>query len=100
MACPLCHGKGVVPRGVHDHYAPLLHQFNQGHCEGCGHELPLPQDPGSLATDERSRMEQFFHGGPLFCDDCYEKAATCDDCGWHIPPDRVAEHQRQIHTDA
>src|SRR5205823_8036386 len=24
MECPLCHGKGVVPRGVHDHYAPLL----------------------------------------------------------------------------
>ena len=21
MACPLCNGKGVVPRGVHDHYA-------------------------------------------------------------------------------
>ena len=23
-ACPLCNGKGVVPRGVHDHYVPLL----------------------------------------------------------------------------
>src|SRR6476659_4391606 len=26
MACPLCNGKGVVPRGVHDHYAPLIKQ--------------------------------------------------------------------------
>src|SRR5207247_1394270 len=99
MACPLCNGKGVVPRGVHDHYAPLLSKFNQSHCEGCGDELPLPQDAGSLGADDRSRLDQFFHGGPLFCDGCYEKAATCNDCGWHIPPDQVAEHHRQAHTD-
>ena len=28
VACPLCQGKGVVPRGVHDHYAPLLTRFS------------------------------------------------------------------------
>src|ERR1700757_726363 len=32
MACPLCNGKGVVPRGVHDHYAMLLAQFNSRNC--------------------------------------------------------------------
>ena len=36
VACPLCNGKGVVPRGVHDHYAALLNQMNRRHCEGCG----------------------------------------------------------------
>jgi hypothetical protein len=99
MACPLCHGKGVVPRGVHDHYAALLQEFNRGHCDGCGNELPLPQEPDELNADDRARLEQFFHGGPLFCDGCYEKAPACDDCGWHIPSDRVDEHHRQAHHD-
>jgi hypothetical protein len=99
MACPLCNGKGVVPRGVHDHYAGLLDQLNRRHCEGCGNELPLPRDPGDLAPDDHARLEQFFHGGPLYCDPCYDKAAACDDCGWHIASDHVAEHQRTAHTE-
>src|SRR6516164_10701431 len=48
VACPLCNGSGVVPRGVHDHYAPLLTRFNSRHCDGCGDNLPLPKDPGDL----------------------------------------------------
>src|SRR5918911_609289 len=100
MACPLCNGKGVVPRGVHDHYASLLREFNHRNCDGCGDDLPLPQESGDLDAETRARLEQFFHGGPLFCDDCYDKAPTCDDCGWHIPSDRVAEHYRQAHRPA
>jgi hypothetical protein len=99
MACPLCNGKGVVPRGVHDHYAPLVSRFNHRNCEGCGDDMRLPQDPGELAAEDRARLEQFFHGGPLYCDGCYDKAPTCDDCGWHIAPDRVAEHHRAAHTE-
>ena len=99
MACPLCNGKGTVPRGMHDHYAPLISKMNQGHCDGCGDEMPLPRDPGDLTQEDHERLEQFFHGGPLYCDPCYDKAATCDDCGWHIAPERVAEHHRQAHTD-
>jgi hypothetical protein len=100
MACPLCNGVGVVPRGVHDHYAALMRQFNSRQCAGCGDELPLPRDPGDLTRDDRARLEQFFHGGPLYCDGCYEKAPTCDDCGWHIAPNLVAEHHRQAHEEA
>ena len=99
MACPLCNGKGVIPRGLHDHYAPLLAQLQSRHCDGCGHELPLPRD-GDLSHEDRSRLEQFFHGGPLYCDGCYEKAPTCDDCGWHIAPERVAEHHRKVHHES
>ena len=99
VACPLCNGKGVVPRGVHDHYAPLLARFSSRSCDGCGHELNLPLDPGELDSESRARLEQFFLGGPLYCDGCYEKAPTCDDCGWHINPDRVAEHLRTAHHD-
>jgi hypothetical protein len=99
MACPLCNGKGVVPRGVHDHYAPLIQKMNHRHCDGCGNELPLPRESGELAPEEQNRLAQFFHGGPLFCDPCYDKAPPCDDCGWHIAPDRVEEHHRQAHTE-
>ena len=54
-------------------------------------------DPGALAREDRERLEQFFHGGPLYCDGCYDKAPACDDCGWHIAEDRAEEHQRQAH---
>jgi hypothetical protein len=99
MACPLCNGKGVVPRGVHDHYAPLLKEFSSRSCDSCGHQLNLPLDSGELDDEARSRLEQFFLGGPLYCDGCYEKAPSCDDCGWHITADRVAEHHRLAHHD-
>jgi len=98
MACPLCNGTGVVPRGLHDHFAPLISQLSLRHCDGCGDELPLPREPGDLAPDDRARLEQFFGGGPFYCDGCYDKAPTCNDCGWHIAPNQVAEHQREAHT--
>ncbi len=98
MECPLCNGAGVVSRGVHDHYASLLGSFNSRDCDGCGSKLPLPRDAGELAPEDRDRLEQFFHGGPLYCDDCYDKAPTCDDCGWHIDKEHVAEH-RHVHAD-
>lgn len=98
-ACPLCNGKGVVPRAVHDHYAPLIAAEFSHKCDGCGDELALPRDPAELSRDDRGRLEQFFHGGPLYCDGCYEKAPECDDCDWHIAPERVAEHHRKAHRD-
>ena len=99
MACPLCNGIGVVSRGVHDHYAPLLKDLASRQCDGCGDKLPVPADPGALALEDRQRLEQFFHGGPLYCDPCYDKAEACDDCGWHIAPELVKEHQRTAHLE-
>ena len=97
--CPLCHGKGVVPRGLHDHFAPVISQHTARSCEGCGDELNLPLDPGDLDDETRERLEQFFLGGPLYCNGCFDKAPSCDDCGWHITPDRAAEHLRKAHRD-
>jgi hypothetical protein len=99
VACPLCLGRGVVPRGVHDHYAPLVAKYNSRDCDGCGDSLHLPLDGGDLSDDDRTRLEQFFLGGPLYCNGCFNKAPSCDDCGWHIKPDRVAEHHRKVHRD-
>jgi hypothetical protein len=100
MACPLCRGKGTVPRGVHDHYAPLVAQHSSRNCEGCGHEEAFPLDPGNLDEENRARLEQFFLGGPLYCDGCYEKAPSCEDCGMHITPERADEHLRTAHKES
>ena len=99
MACPLCTGTGVVPKGINDHYAPLLTKHNVRRCDGCGDKQTLPRDRGDLDSEAQARLEQFFHGGPYYCDGCYDKAPTCDDCGWHIAPDRAAEHHRVAHTE-
>ncbi len=99
VACPLCLGKGVVPRGVHDHFAPLLRQLSSRSCDGCGHTLELPVDSAELKDEDRARLEQFFLGGPLYCDGCFDKAPTCNDCGWHVDTMRFAEHHRQVHHD-
>ena len=97
VACPLCKGKGVVPRGIHDHFAPLLAEMNARSCEGCGNELHLPLESTELSDEERARLEQFFLGGPLYCDGCYTKTPSCEDCGWHIPAEQIAEHHRKVH---
>ncbi|MBY0231970.1 MAG: hypothetical protein K2W96_22025 [Gemmataceae bacterium] len=98
-ACPLCAGKGVVPRGVHDHYAPLIKANAQHPCDHCGDPLDLPTDPGVLGEDDRARLEQFFRGGPLYCDPCYDKAPSCGDCDMHIDPGQAADHLRKAHHD-
>jgi hypothetical protein len=98
MACPLCNGRGVVPRGIHDHYAPLLSRMGSKECDSCGDRLPLPREAGDLTPEDRSRLDQFFNGGPLYCDGCYDKAPTCGECGWHIAKDNAAEHRRLAHA--
>src|SRR3954451_3918557 len=54
-ACPLCQGKGVVPRGVHDHFAPIVEQTRMSSCDSCGDALPLPSEPRELDAESRQR---------------------------------------------
>lgn len=97
VACPLCHGKGVLPQGIHNHFAPLIAHAKLTQCESCGDKLELPLEEGDLSHLSRNRLEQFFLGGPLYCDPCFEKTPSCDDCGWHINPDEAEEHHRKAH---
>jgi len=99
MACPLCTGTGVVPRGIHEHYAPVLLKNNSRRCDGCGNRQTLPFDMFHLSETERPRFEQFFLGGPLYCESCYTKQPPCDDCGMHVAPERFAEHHKKVHTN-
>jgi hypothetical protein len=97
IACPLCSGSGQVSRWLHDHYQDMLTSWRARNCDGCGNSLSLPKDPGDLSSEDRVRLEQFFGGGPLYCDPCYDKAPTCDDCGWHIAPEKAEQHHRAAH---
>ena len=94
MACPLCNGSGQVSRWAHDHYAPLIAKWISQNCAGCGDELTLPRDAGELSPEAQARLEQYFHGGPLYCDPCYDKAPPCGDCGWHIDAASASKHKR------
>jgi hypothetical protein len=93
MACPLCNGSGQVSRWMHDHYAPLIARWTSQECAGCGDELTLPRDAGDLSPEAQARLEQYFHGGPLYCDPCYDKAPACGDCGWHIDAASAPKHK-------
>ncbi len=98
MACPLCHGTGVLPKGLVDHYAAQLPKLSMRSCDGCGDKASVHvADPGELSPADRARLEQFFHGGPFYCDTCYEKAPPCDDCGWHITPEQAKKHKKAAH---
>ena len=101
MTCPLCSGGGVVPRGVHEHYAPVIRDNNKHPCEKCRTliEIPLSVD-GVTAGPDKPRLEQFLRGGLLYCSKCYPTVPACDDCGWHVPHERVAEHFRSVHSHA
>lgn len=100
MTCPLCSGSGVVPRGVHDHFKPALTKFNQRPCEKCKTDVPVPLTAEGVPAADRKRYEQFLHGGLLYCAKCYPTVPACDDCGWHVPMEKVAEHFKKVHTHA
>src|SRR5947209_12116937 len=56
MACPLCSGSGQVSRWSHDHYAPLINEWNLRKCDGCGDKLTVPRDPGDLSSEDQLRL--------------------------------------------
>jgi hypothetical protein len=98
MACPLCTGSGVVPRGIHDHYKPVIQAENKHACSKCKTMVTLPLTLEAAPESDHKRFEQFFHGGPLFCAACFPDVPACDDCQWHIPHEHIADHFRKVHT--
>jgi len=98
--CPLCHGKGVVPRGICNHFSPIIAISKTTGCESCFASLEVPIETTELDLLSRQRMEQFFLDGSLFCDDCYQKKPSCESCGWRVKPEDVEEHQRLLHSES
>jgi len=100
MTCPLCTGSGVVPRGVHNHYKPMIAAQNSRACDKCKSPVTFPLTAEGATGTDRKRIEQFLHGGPLYCTKCYPTVPACDDCGWHVAMEKVAEHFKKVHTHA
>jgi hypothetical protein len=98
MTCPLCTGSGVVPRGIHDHFKPVIAGQNTRPCEKCKSEVTIPLTADGAPPADRKRFEQFLHGGPLYCAKCYPTIPSCDDCGWHVAMEKVAEHFKKVHS--
>ena len=99
MECPLCSGSGVVPRGLHNHYKPIILKENKHPCDKCKTPLTLPLNIDAASVAERPRLEQYFHGGPLFCAKCFADVPSCDDCEWHIPHEGIADHFKKVHAN-
>lgn len=97
MTCPLCEGSGVVARGLHTHFSPLMQAEHHRDCDKCGKKDVLPLKLDTVEEEHQERYEQFFNGGPFYCQKCYEKVPECEDCGWHIALESVAEHHRNQH---
>lgn len=98
MTCPLCTGTGVVDKGVHDHFEPVIGEHNSRPCEKCKSAVTFPMTVDAAAPQDRERVKQFLHGGPLYCAKCYQSAPPCHDCGWHVMMEKVAEHFKTIHS--
>jgi hypothetical protein len=100
MTCPLCSGSGVVARGVHDHYKPVIAGHNSRPCEKCKQVVTFPLTAEGTSGTDQKRFKQFLDGGPLYCTKCYPTVPACDDCGWHVAMEKVAEHFKKKHTHA
>ncbi|HSQ57438.1 MAG TPA: hypothetical protein VLM40_17075 [Gemmata sp.] len=98
MNCPLCAGTGVVEKGVHNHFEPVIAEHNSRPCDKCKALVAFPLTPEAAAPADRDRIKQFLHGGPLYCAKCYTTAPPCDDCGWHVMMEKVAEHFKKVHS--
>ena len=98
MTCPLCTGSGVVPSGIHEHFKDVIKNQSSRPCEKCRAPVPFPLSAEGAAAADRDRIEQFLKGGPLYCAKCYPAVPSCDDCGWHVMMEKVAEHFKKVHT--
>lgn len=76
LTCPLCNGKAQVSGWTHESFTALLASLSMHPCSGCGDPQLVPADPGLLGPEQRMRLEQFHHGGPLYCEACYGNSSS------------------------
>ena len=97
MTCPLCTGTGVVPRGIHDHYKPVIATHTTRPCENCKTAVEVPATADGAGADQK-RFEQFLRSGALYCAKCYAGIPKCHDCDWHVPTEKAVEHFKSVHA--
>lgn len=98
MTCPLCVGSGVVPRGLHDHYKPVIEGHTKRACEKCKSPTDIPLTADGATGNDKKRYEQFLRSGTLYCSKCYPSIPKCHDCDWHVPTEKAIEHFKTVHA--
>lgn len=98
MTCPLCTGSGVVPAGIHDHFDHVIEHHSARPCEKCKASVSFPLSADGAVPADKERIEQFLKGGPLYCAKCYAGVPPCDDCGWHVMMEKIADHFKKVHS--
>ena len=95
-----CDSTALEPlyEGIHDHYEPVIAANNNRLCEKCKTAVAFPINADAVAPQDRDRIKQFLHGGPLYCAKCYQSAPPCHDCGWHVMMEKIAEHFKKSHS--
>lgn len=92
--CPVCHGKGSVPRTLRQELDVILKKQELVPCNYCGYEFPLSQEKARKGDGDRERLRQYLGGGDFYCDDCYTKTQECKDCGEHVAEPRMVNHRK------
>jgi hypothetical protein len=100
LTCPLCTGDGVVPAGIHHHFEHVIEHHSARPCEKCKTLVSFPLTAEGAVPADKDRIAQFLKGGPLYCSKCYPSVPPCDDCGWHVMMEKVAEHFKKVHSHA
>jgi hypothetical protein len=67
--CPFCRGKGVVPRGLGEHYTGVFACHRHVRCAGCGAAEAIPDDAAAAAP----HWVAFLRGGPFRCAACFAR---------------------------
>ncbi|HLX65052.1 MAG TPA: hypothetical protein VKX17_27525 [Planctomycetota bacterium] len=93
--CPVCHGKGSVPRSLRADLQKIFDKHEFVPCSFCGYEFPLDTEKKRRGDDDKERLKQYLNGGEFFCDDCYPKTQECEDCGQHVAETRMVGHMRK-----
>ena len=93
--CPVCNGKGSVPRSLRRDLEAIFTKQKLVPCSFCGYEFPLGTEKMRKGAEDRQRLRQYLGGGDFYCDDCFPKTETCEDCGEHVVQNRMATHKRR-----
>lgn len=92
--CPVCNGKGSVPRSLRADLETIFHKQQFIPCSSCGYDFPLDTEKLRKGAVDRERLRQFLGGGDFYCDDCFARTQTCEDCGDHVAQTRMTSHKQ------
>ena len=93
--CPVCNGKGSVPRSLRRDLETIFQKQQLVPCSFCGYDFPLTTEKSLTGLHDRERLRQYLGGGDFYCDDCFSKTQTCEDCGQHVAEPRMSNHKRE-----